>query len=129
MTWREKAAAIVAKAPTSELTKPTKGAFVSNVSTPPAPFPQSGRTDPAVDDEDYGPADLVKMDDLLRQLAELEGWPVERLTACLDERRRMAPVNVMPTLRGLQAAVRDALAIWPNKPTWRANIQLCRLVH
>jgi hypothetical protein len=78
-------------------------------------------------DEDYTTADLAKMDDLLRQLAELEGWPAERLTACLDERRRMAPVNVMPTVRSLQAAVTAAMAVWPNKPAWQASIRLCHL--
>ena len=82
-----------------------------------------------VPEADYTGADLARMDDLLRQLAELEGWPAELLTARLDERRRMAPVNVLPTLKELQAAVTAALAVWPEQPAKTASITLCRLVH
>jgi hypothetical protein len=80
-------------------------------------------------DEDCTPEDLEKLDDLLRQLAKLEGWPPEALAARLEQRRRMAPVNVMPSLRALQKAVEDALAMWPDPPSWPADTRLCRLVH
>jgi hypothetical protein len=79
--------------------------------------------------DDYTLADLAKLDDLLRQLAELEDWPLDELEKRLGERRRMAPVNVMPTLRALQDAVQRALAVWPERPTWKAEVRLLHMVH
>ncbi len=82
-----------------------------------------------IETRDYTPADLQRMDALLSQLAELEGWDAATLADQLAERSRMAPVNVLAALAGLEKAVRDALATWPKQPQERSNVRLCYLVH
>ena len=93
---------------------------ISNISgtTPP---------DPEAFDWGYTAADLVEMDRLIRQLAELEGWSEEELAAKLDELGRMAPINVPDALKRHQAANAAALAPWPNPPKERAVVRLCLL--
>ena len=90
----------------------------------------SGSTDALAKDADphghgYTQADLTEMDRLLRQLAELEGWTPEELADMLDQRRRMAPVNVPKALKQLGEANAAALAPWPNPPKERAKVVLC----
>lgn len=68
------------------------------------------------EDSDYTPDDLAKMDDLLRQLASIEGWPEAELNRLLDERRRMAPGRVRNALEQIRAAVVKALEPWPSPP-------------
>jgi hypothetical protein len=77
---------------------------------------------------DYTQTDIQEMDKLLRELAKLEGWSEAELVAKLDQRRRMAPVNVRPVLQEIRAAHRAALAVWPNQPH-RSDIRLCNLDH
>ena len=72
--------------------------------------------------------DLDEIDSLLRELSQLEGWTEAELSARLEERRRMAPVNVYGALQALRVARDAALAGWPEKPAERALIVLCRLV-
>ena len=79
--------------------------------------------------EPYAAADLAEMDRLLGELAALEDWREGELEARLDERRRMAPVNVQNALQALRAAAAAALAGWPEPPLERAQIALCRLVN
>lgn len=76
---------------------------------------------------DYSPDDLEEMDRLLRELAVLEGWSAQELSNLLDERQRMAPANVKAMLLAVRAARRAALAPWPNPPTKRSCIRLCKL--
>jgi hypothetical protein len=76
---------------------------------------------------DYTVVELQEMDRLLRQLAELEGWSAAQLEMMLDERRRMAPVNVRKALAALRLAHGEAMAPWPEPPARRARITLCEL--
>ena len=76
-------------------------------------------------EESYTLVDLEEMDRLLRELAELEGWTKVELADRLDQRRRMAPINVPTALRLLRAGARDALAVWPEKPAKRVPVVLC----
>jgi hypothetical protein len=73
---------------------------------------------------EYTPADLDEMDRLLREIARLDHWPPSRLERMLDERRRMAPINVPAALRLLRAEFAKA-ALDPEKPTKRAPVVLC----
>jgi hypothetical protein len=78
--------------------------------------------------QEYTDADLAEIDRLIVELCHLEGRSVEELDALLDERRRMAPVNVKKALAALRIATREALAPWPERPAKRAQITLCELV-
>ena len=71
--------------------------------------------------------DLREMDRLLRELAKFEGWTASELEQQLDERRRMAAVNVPGALQALREAVARCESILPEKPKERAKIVLCRL--
>lgn len=75
----------------------------------------------------YAPADLKKMDALLRELAELEGWTPAELEEMLDKRRRMAPARVPEVLKTLQASRDAQLANWPTQPEKRARFALTTL--
>jgi hypothetical protein len=75
----------------------------------------------------YTPADLKKMDALLRELAELEGWTPAELEEMLDRRRRMAPARVPEVLQTLQASRDAQLANWPAQPKERARFALTTL--
>jgi hypothetical protein len=77
---------------------------------------------------DYTLADLKEMDNLIRQLAEIEHWTPEEKAEALDGRRRMAPARVPEVLRQLREWVKKGLAGWPAKPTNRSRIVFCRLV-
>lgn len=94
-----------------------------------APTKPARALPPLATQKDYAPADLEEMDRLIRELAQMEGWPAEELTDKLDQRRRMAPVNVLPVLREIREAHRAALAVWPHKPAKRSDIRLCKLDH
>jgi len=119
MTWREKAAkAIAAKS------ERAKAGFVSFVSSTPAPFSPQRAEEP---EQDYTAADLVEIDTLLRELAQLEGWTSTELEEQLDQRRRMAPARVAAVLGALRAARREALAPWPERPAKRSSVELCVL--
>ena len=78
---------------------------------------------------DYTLADLQEIDRLLRELAQMEGWSDAELADRLDQRQRMAPVNVLPVLQEIRAAHKVALAGWPEPPKERSNIRLCKLNH
>ena len=78
---------------------------------------------------EYTLADLAEMDRLLTELSKLERWNAGELEQRLDERRRMAPVNVLEALYALRAARDAALAGWPENPLERAQITLCRFVN
>ena len=78
---------------------------------------------------EYTLADLAEMDRLLAELSKLERWNAEELEQRLDERRRMAPVNVLVALHALRTARDAALAGWPESPVERAQIILCRFVN
>jgi hypothetical protein len=77
------------------------------------------------DDDIYGPEDLAEMDRLLHELARLEGWSAAELADTLDQRRRMAPVNVAAALRLLRARAKAARDTKPDKPTRRVPVTLC----
>ena len=79
--------------------------------------------------EDYTAADLAEIDKLLRELASLEAWTDVELAEKLSQRKRMAPVNVIPVLREIREIHKAALAVWPNQPAKRADIRLCKLDH
>jgi hypothetical protein len=76
---------------------------------------------------DYTVVELQEMDRLLLELAELEQWDADELHVLLDERRRMAPVNVRKALAALRLAHGEAMAPWPEPPARRARITLCEL--
>lgn len=82
---------------------------------------------PEGDGGDYTEADLAQMDRLIGELCELEGRDDTERRALQDERRRMAPVNVLRALAALRIARDQALAIWPDRHTKRARITLCEL--
>lgn len=116
MNWREEAKQALAgeNRATTELTKPTKPAFVSSVSARPPVFSHK-------EGGDYTKADLAEMDRLLRELAKLESWPEGELADKLDQRRRMAPVNVIPALRWLRRVVAEP------EPRKKRPFRLCKL--
>lgn len=70
---------------------------------------------------DYTRADLEEIDRLLRELARLEKWSSEELADKLDQRRRMAPVNVIPALRWLTRVVAEP------EPRKKRPFRLCKL--
>jgi hypothetical protein len=70
-------------------------------------------------------ADLTEMDRLLHQLAAIENWPAPELMEKLDQRRRMALVNVRNALGALREAVRVSLAPWPEALQKRSKVVLC----
>lgn len=120
MNWRDRAKQTVEKKEgVSPPTKPTKPHFVSSVSSHPAHLQEKFAP--------YTLADLEEMDRLLKQLADMEGWSADELADKLDQRKRMAPVNVMPVLREIRAAHKAAMAVWPEKPKQRSNLRLCKL--
>lgn len=125
MSWRDQARQAVGKnSGDTPLTKPTKPPFVSSVSSPPAAFtPKQGEPK----GWGYTPTDLKKMDALLRELAELEGWTPAELEEMLDKRRRMAPARVPEVLKTLQASRDAQLASWPAQPEKRARFALTTL--
>src|SRR5687768_8066650 len=84
---------------------------------------------PATPFIDYALPDLEEIDRLIRELAKLENWDEGYLASKLDQRQRMAPVNVIPVLREIRAAHKAALAVWPDKPAKRSDVRLCRLDH
>jgi len=75
----------------------------------------------------YTQQELVEMDKLLVQLAEMEDWPDDELAGALLQRRRMAPVRVPEALRAIREAHRGAMAVWPNAPSKRSVINLCEV--
>lgn len=77
---------------------------------------------------DYTLDDLQELEQILRELAQLEGWSAEELQARLWERQHMAPGNVRKALHALRLAHRSALATWPERPAKRAVVTLCELV-
>ena len=81
----------------------------------------------AIGDLGYTLNYLREMDRLLRELAKFEGWTASELEQQLDERRRMAAVNVPGALQALREAVARCESILPEKPKERAKIVLCRL--
>ncbi len=122
MSWKERAKqAVEKKEGVSTPTKPTKPHFVSSVSSGKGPFRQEA--------SDYTTTDLAEIDRLLRELAKLENWSREELADMLDQRKRMAPVNVLPVLKEIREAHSAALGVWPDKPATRSNIRLCKLDH
>jgi hypothetical protein len=124
MSWRDQARqAVGKKGAGTPLTKPTKPPFVSSVSSPPAAV----RPNRADSGWGYTPADLKKMDALLLELAELEGWTPAELEEMLDRRRRMAPARVPEVLQTLQASRDAQLASWPAQPKERARFALTTL--
>jgi hypothetical protein len=124
MSWRDQARqAVGKKGAGTPLTKPTKPPFVSSVSSPPAAV----RPNRADSGWGYTPADLKKMDALLRELAELEGWTPAELEEMLDKRRRMAPARVPEVLKTLQAARDTQLSTWPQAPAKRSSFSLTTL--
>jgi hypothetical protein len=125
MSWRDQARqAVGKKGAGTQLTKPTKPPFVSSVSSPPATFPPK-QGDPH--GWGYTQDDLKKMDRLLRELAEIEGWTADELEEMLDKRRRMAPARVPEVLKELEVARDNQLAPWPKSPKKRAEIRLTTL--
>ena len=62
------------------------------------------------------------MDTLLREIARIERWSQSRLEALLDQRRRMAPINVVAALQRLREVHQDVLH---GKPC--PDIRLCQL--
>jgi hypothetical protein len=77
------------------------------------------------EDEDYTPEDLGEMDLRLHELARLEGWTADELADKLDQRRRMAAVNVQPALHLLRAGAKAARDTKAEKPTKRVPVVLC----
>lgn len=77
---------------------------------------------------DYTIDDLKELRRLIRELGQLERWTDEELADAIDQSNRMAPVNVATVLRQLREWTKAALAPWPEKPTTRAPLKLCRLV-
>lgn len=75
----------------------------------------------------YTQDDLKQMDQLLRELAELEGWTPAELEEMLDKRRRMAPARVPEVLNTLQSARDAQLACWPESPAKRSRFSLTTL--
>jgi hypothetical protein len=74
-------------------------------------------------EETYTLSDLAEMDALLQKLAEIEGWTAAELVDRLDQRRRMAPVNVAAGLRLLRAGAKAAGDT--EKPAKRVPVVLC----
>lgn len=105
------------KRPPQVLTKLTKAPSVGSVSTP---TPRISRSQA----KDYTPADLVEMDRLLRELAQLEGWSPALLDEALACRQRMAPARVLEVLAQLRKWTAAALAPWPESPPERPKIVL-----
>jgi hypothetical protein len=103
----------------AEPAKPAEISGISSFSISKPPFPN----------DEYTPADLAEMDKLLRELAKLEGWSDHELADKLDQRRRMAPVNVLPVLEEIREAHKAALCVWPAKPAKHSDIRLCKLDH
>jgi hypothetical protein len=125
MSWRDQAREAVGKnRGDTPLTKPTKPPFVSSVSSDRAAVSPNP---PDPHGWGYTPADLKKMDSLLRELAELEGWTPAELEEMLDRRRRMAPARVPEVLKTLQAARDTGLATWPQAPAKRSRFSLTTL--
>jgi hypothetical protein len=77
------------------------------------------------EEETYTLADLADMDRLLHEIARLEGWSAAELADRLDQRRRMASVNVLTALRLLRAGANGAGDTKPDKPTKRVPVALC----
>ena len=118
---REPASANPAKPANPAAAKPSRTAQISGISS-------FSISKPRVAEDDYTLADLDEMDRLLRELARMEGWSDEELTGKMDERQRMAPVNVIPVLNEIREAHKAALAIWPQKAK-RSDIRLCKNGH
>jgi hypothetical protein len=77
------------------------------------------------EEENYTLADLAEMDALLHKLAAIEGWTADELADKLDQRRRMAAVNVQPALHLLRAGAKAARDTKAEKPTKRVPVVLC----
>ena len=75
------------------------------------------------EEETYTLVDLSEMDRLLHELARREGWTDADLAEKLDQRRRMAPVNVPAALAMLRAGVKAASG--QEKPARRVPVVLC----
>jgi hypothetical protein len=88
---------------------------------------KSGLLEAVRDGTTYTNADLAEMDKLLGEICELEGRSDDELAKLLDQRSRMAPVNVLNALAALRIARERALAPWPERPATRARITLCEL--
>lgn len=95
-------------------------ATVASVATLPVSNPDS-------DAPDFTAEELAEMDTLIRELAELESWKMGELAHVLDERKRMAAVNVRKALARLRASARVARASWPEPPGKRSKVVLCLL--
>lgn len=74
---------------------------------------------------EYTTADLAETDSLIREIAEREQWAPSELEDMLDQRRRMAPVNVYGALEALRAAGDGSAPRQNAKRAKRTRIALC----
>lgn len=107
--------------------KPAKPATPAALATHATAKQRNTVTKAANDDLGYTTLDLTRMDWLLHELANLEGWPAEELKDLLDQRQRMAPGSVRTALAAMETAYGAAIAPWPEPPSTRSRFNLCVL--